>query len=381
MGTCQSLDDDCLSIIIKKTDSITLIIARHISKHIKKMINEYFKIRETIKIPLIHIVPPTEFIRIHTYYARFYSNYIVITHKLKNGLRVFSSVICINYGRNELKIISCSNVNNSDIIEIIDAYQTLQNKNINCKCETKFECTHKWSNDFIISKLDILLEYNSYLFNYKGAQDINAVCDKLAGRGHFELLKWAKLNNYQWSASTCTNAATNGRLDMLEWSIEQGCPYNNSISVTAAENNHLDILKWIHENKNGYNINIPVDAASFAALNGHIEIVKWIHENGYSCNEFLCSSAGINNHFEIIKWAFEKKICLNAITCYSLAIVGNLEMLKWSRQNNCPWDNGVYWNASCYDHPHIILWAYENGCPIDGTQKQQINEKWPDLLK
>src|SRR5579872_2580126 len=235
MGTCQSLDDDCLSMIIKKTDTITLIIARHISKHIKKMINKYFKTRDKIKIPLIHIVPPTEFFRINTHYVRFYRNYEMNTYKLKNGQRVFINTMCINYGGNELKIISCSDMNNTDIIEIIDKYQISQNGDINCGCETKFECTHKWSNDFVISKLDILLGYNNYNFNHNKEQSITAVCDKLAARGHFELLKWAKLNNYQWSTTTCLNAATNGYLNILKWLIEQGCPYNDDISLVAAE--------------------------------------------------------------------------------------------------------------------------------------------------
>ena len=45
-----------------------------------------------------------------------------------------------------------------------------------------------------------------------------------AGRGHLELLKWAREHECPWNEETCARAAHCGEMEVLSWAIEHGCP-------------------------------------------------------------------------------------------------------------------------------------------------------------
>ena len=53
------------------------------------------------------------------------------------------------------------------------------------------------------------------------------VCDYAARRGSVRLLKWARVNNLDWSAMTCTGAAEKGHLPALKYLHENGCPWDS----------------------------------------------------------------------------------------------------------------------------------------------------------
>jgi len=74
------------------------------------------------------------------------------------------------------------------------------------------------------------------------------VCDWAASRGSVRLLKWARENNRDWSASTCSYAAHNGHLPALQYLHENGCPWDWDACLCAAQNGHLPVLQYLHEN-------------------------------------------------------------------------------------------------------------------------------------
>ena len=49
-------------------------------------------------------------------------------------------------------------------------------------------------------------------------QDI-FTCAYAARGGFLEILKWARLNGYNWDYLTCAYAARNGHLEVLNWVV------------------------------------------------------------------------------------------------------------------------------------------------------------------
>ena len=75
------------------------------------------------------------------------------------------------------------------------------------------------------------------------------VCDDAASRGSVRLLKWARENNFDWSAGTCACAACNGHLSALKYLHENGCPWNSHTCFNAAACKHWDCLQYAVDNK------------------------------------------------------------------------------------------------------------------------------------
>jgi hypothetical protein len=79
-------------------------------------------------------------------------------------------------------------------------------------------------------------------------ETVKSVSHYAAMRGSVRLLKWARVNNLDWSADMCTSAARNGHLPALKYLHENGCPWNRSTCTSAASSGHLPVLKYLHEN-------------------------------------------------------------------------------------------------------------------------------------
>ena len=75
------------------------------------------------------------------------------------------------------------------------------------------------------------------------------VCDFAADRGSVRLLKWARVNNLDWSVSTCSSAAINGHLPALKYLHENGCPWEDSTCLNAAYYKRWDCLQYAVDHK------------------------------------------------------------------------------------------------------------------------------------
>jgi hypothetical protein len=75
------------------------------------------------------------------------------------------------------------------------------------------------------------------------------VCDYAAFRGGVRLLKWTRVNNYEWGTNTCASAADNGQLPALQYLHENGCPWNWYTCCCAARYKHWHCLQYAVDNK------------------------------------------------------------------------------------------------------------------------------------
>ena len=76
-----------------------------------------------------------------------------------------------------------------------------------------------------------------------------AVCEDAARRGSVRLLKWARVNNFAWSADTSLYAAMNGQLPALKYLHENGCPWGSYTCYRAAHLKRWDCLQYAVDNK------------------------------------------------------------------------------------------------------------------------------------
>ena len=75
---------------------------------------------------------------------------------------------------------------------------------------------------------------------------IRDLCALAANSAHWEVVRWARGNGHEWSASVCAHAAAEGNLEMLRWVREQGCPWNETTCEEAATAGCLEVLQWAY---------------------------------------------------------------------------------------------------------------------------------------
>ena len=75
------------------------------------------------------------------------------------------------------------------------------------------------------------------------------VCEHAAYRGSVRLLKWARVNNRDWSEYTCKYAALPGHLPALKYLHENGCPWDDTALHYAAYNKRWDCFQYAVDNK------------------------------------------------------------------------------------------------------------------------------------
>jgi|TARA_B110000483_G_scaffold146299_1_gene174575 hypothetical protein len=75
------------------------------------------------------------------------------------------------------------------------------------------------------------------------------LCDEAAQLGSLRLLKWARENNFAWSAGTCLRAAAHGQLSALQYLHENGCPWDLLTCSNAAFYKRWDCLQYMVDNK------------------------------------------------------------------------------------------------------------------------------------
>ena len=75
------------------------------------------------------------------------------------------------------------------------------------------------------------------------------VCEYAALLGSVRLLKWTRVNNFDWSVETCHAAALNGHLPALQYVHENGCPWDSNTCLHAAGYKHWDCLQYAVDNK------------------------------------------------------------------------------------------------------------------------------------
>ena len=129
------------------------------------------------------------------------------------------------------------------------------------------------------------------------------VCNYSAMLGSVRLLKWARVNNRDWSTHTCTAAAENGHLPALQYLHENGCPWDPSTCYHTAYNGHLPALKYLHENGCPWNSNSCLNAA----LNGHMSALKYLHENGCPWDFITCHNASRYRSWDCLQYAVDNK--------------------------------------------------------------------------
>jgi hypothetical protein len=80
---------------------------------------------------------------------------------------------------------------------------------------------------------------------------------------------WHKFKDYE----VCEIAAKNGWLDLLKWAIEKNCRMNGMTFAYATIYGHFELLKWMRiQNGSQYDRCIY----EFASKYGQLEILKWI---------------------------------------------------------------------------------------------------------
>jgi hypothetical protein len=80
-------------------------------------------------------------------------------------------------------------------------------------------------------------------------EGVKYVCNYAAVRGSVRLLKWARVNNCDWSTLTCRYAACNGHLPALQYLHENGCPWSSGTCYSAAQYKNWDCLQYAVDNK------------------------------------------------------------------------------------------------------------------------------------
>ena len=76
-----------------------------------------------------------------------------------------------------------------------------------------------------------------------------SVCKYAAQLGSVRLLKWARVNNLSWNATTCCYAAQYGHLPALKYLHENGCPWSSYTYSWAANTKHWDCLQYMVDTK------------------------------------------------------------------------------------------------------------------------------------
>ena len=112
-------------------------------------------------------------------------------------------------------------------------------------------------------------------------------CNELAFNGYLDLLKWAKLNEWDWYPSTCASAAVGGHLEVLKWLRSNGCPWNSKTCRSATYGGHLDVLKWARENGCEWDAMVCAEAAK----RGDLDLLKWLRSNGCEWDANTCGYA------------------------------------------------------------------------------------------
>ena len=103
------------------------------------------------------------------------------------------------------------------------------------------------------------------------------VCTHAALRGSVRLLKWARVNNLDWSANTCSlRSPIMDDLPALQYLHENGCPWDSS-------------------------------TCSSAALNGHFPALQYLHENGCPWDEYTLLFAADSQHWDCLQYAVDNK--------------------------------------------------------------------------
>ena len=225
--------------------------------------------------------------------------------------------------------------------------------------------------------------------------------ESAASEGHFEQIKWAKSQGYEWGSGTCTYAAVAGRLDILQWAKEHGCPCNDLCCDNAAKIGNMEILQWARKHNCPWSKN-TIEAA---ATNGHFEIIQWLVDNGCplpstitfstekSIYEYLLNrgctidisaihAAATEGHMETVKWLLQYVSPSNAQEsshiCKMAANHGDINMLTCARQNGYDWNEQTI-NYAVH-HPHVFKWLRNNGCPWNSSTLEEIVANEDDKL-
>ena len=143
--------------------------------------------------------------------------------------------------------------------------------------------------------------------DYKLPKDISNICLSYFDNDEkiYYEKKWDKFNKY----SIFTTAVINGWFDLLIWARQNNYDYdfNTYACAYAALNNHLEILKWLVQNGCPWDEKVVI----WASYGGHLEILKWALQNGCKWHENICYCALDKKHVDIIDWIKTQK-CLCA---------------------------------------------------------------------
>jgi hypothetical protein len=239
---------------------------------------------------------------------------------------------------------------------------------------------------------------NEYPLNYY-------MYHRAAINNHIEILEWAKQNGYNWNeyikkktddrptslklptdtilfSFTCERVAFKGHYDVLKWFISNSTQHmlkklqnNYRICAGIAYKGNIEILKWAR--KQGFKWNHIT--CTWTTYNGQIETLKWLKLNGcHSYMQYVCQVAAMTGRLEVLQWARLNGCPWSFTVCGIAAKMGHLHILKWARLNGCPWNSDTCAFAVIHDNLEILKWARQHGCPWDSGTEELAKLKWPN---
>jgi ankyrin repeat protein len=201
-------------------------------------------------------------------------------------------------------------------------------------------------------------------------QDAIVVCGPehmkfFAKVGWLNAIKWARLNNGDWSGMTCACATIYEHMHVLTWAVENGCPIDKRACNFAADSGHIHILAWLKE----HGLELDSDVACWAAQSGHLEVIKWLRENGVVVNPNACYNASIGGHLDVLKWLDENDIMFKDyrkdLMVTLAAKNGRINCLEWFRSKKFELDKYTCRDAY-YSGQHATLkWLINRGVPCE----------------
>lgn len=223
------------------------------------------------------------------------------------------------------------------------------------------------------------------------------ICENAAGKSQFEVLKWARAQNYDWG-NTCREAAQKGNLEILKWAKENGCPWDELTCNVAAQKGHLHVLEWAVEN------GCPIDysACLFGTLERsgillNVDILKWCYQRGgrFATEEkhWLVKISVRRSYVDVLKWFVEEGIVEKAEICNARQLEraaqhGKLKVLNYLRSEGVVWPHGQFTHMLVRKgYIDILKWLVEEGI----EKKDKVCERhmlslaarngWLDMMK
>lgn len=161
---------------------------------------------------------------------------------------------------------------------------------------------------------------SQFMFN------IDQTCSDAINSKQWDVLDWARKNNYGWGEYSCCLAALDGELDILKRARSEGAYWDERTCIYAAQKGHIHVLEWLRsqdfpDGSDPYHRPCPWNngVCRAAASHGHLEVLKWAVANGCPWHPYAFSDAGSNRHMHIVQWILYMKLPWEVETMHTMA--------------------------------------------------------------